>query len=145
MISDSDNKKFQRFAEDADAVFDVQKAKLEYTKQKVDMQLDNERWKNRRRMAWISLWAMIIATGAMFTVVPETKIEMLDEIVAWFMMAMASIVGTYIGTATWAQVSSARASRSRMIQETPWDNYDSRGYGEGRLDHPAVNSPHGKD
>lgn len=132
------DKRFQKYSEDSDAVFDVQKAKLEYTKAKVEMQLDNERWKNRRQMAWISLTAMIIATAAMFTVVPETKIEMLDEIVAWFMMAMASIVGTYIGTATWAQVSSARGQR----QQPPYIDNPWNGYGDGRMNHPSL---HGKD
>jgi hypothetical protein len=125
-------KRFAHFAED-DTVFNVEKAKFEYTKDRVAMELDNERWKNRRRMAWLAMWAMVLATLAMFTVVPETKIEKLDEIVSWFMMAMASIVGTYIGTATWAQVSQARAVKPAG-SSNPWDNY-----GNGRLDHPGAN------
>ena len=129
-----DESRFSTFTEDAERVFDVQKAKFEYAKDKVQMQLDNERWKNRRRMAWISLWAAIAVPAAMFTVVPESKIEALDEVVAWFMMGCFSIIGTYIGTATWAQVSQARSASnsSSPMGNNPWDNY-----GGGRLDNPA--------
>jgi len=138
MDTEAADKHFKKYTEDADAVFDVNRAKLDYAKAKVEMELDNERWKNRRRMAWLAMWAMIAATLAMFTIVPESKIELLDEIVAWFMMAMASIVGTYIGTATWAQVSSARRPKvPSYIESTPWDNY-----GQGRLNSPVLS---GKD
>lgn len=123
------NRAYDVFTEDADSVFDVQKAKFEYAKEKVELQLDNDRWKNRRRMAWLALWAAILACVAMFTVVPESKIEKLDEVVAWFFMGMFSIVGTYIGTATWANVAQARNKQAAgALSNSPWDSY-----GGGRL------------
>jgi hypothetical protein len=130
------NTAYDAFTENTDRVFDVQKAKFEYAKEKVALQLDNERWKNRRRMAWLALWAAILACIAMFTVVPESKIEKLDEVVAWFFMGMFSIVGTYIGTATWANVAQARNKTAAVaLSDSPWDSY-----GGGRLnnDNPAA-------
>lgn len=133
--NDPASKLYNSFTEDTDKVFDVQKAKWEYAKERASLQLDNERWKNRRRMAWLALWSIIIATTAMFTVVPESRIEALDEIVAWFMMGMVSIVGTYIGTSTWANVVQARANRpsKNIMSDNPWNNY-----GGGRLDDPEA-------
>lgn len=123
------NTAYDAFTEDTDRVFDVQKAKFEYAKEKVALQLDNERWKNRRRMAWLALLAAILACVAMFTVVPESKIEKLDEVVAWFFMGMFSIVGTYIGTATWANVAQARNKPAAgVLSNSPCDSY-----GGGRL------------
>ena len=126
---------YASFTEDKTRVFDVQKAKFDYAKEKVALSLDNERWKNRRWMAWIALWSIIIATGAMFTVVPESRIEALDTVIVWFMMGMVSIVGTYIGTSTWANVSAARSARPAPgMGAKPWDQY-----GGGRLDQPGAN------
>jgi hypothetical protein len=89
-------------------------------------------------MAWLALWSAILVTVAMFTVVPTEKIEKLDEVVAWFMMGMFSVVGTYIGTATWAQVSTARGAKAsqqnNMMGNNPWDSY-----GGGRMDQPGAN------
>jgi cation transport ATPase len=124
------------FSEDTATEYNIAAAKWKYQKDKIEIELDRERWKNRRRMAWLALWAMIIMAGAMFLYVPETKIEKLDEIVAWFMMAMASIVGTYIGTSTWAQVSQARKPAQQGMMATPYD-----AYGQGRLDGPTNTNP----
>lgn len=59
-----------------------------------------DRWKNRRRMAYISLLAMIGATVALFWFVPADRLDTLQEPVGWFYIAMASIVGAYCGFAT---------------------------------------------
>lgn len=123
---------YATFTEDSDWVAPVQQAKFDYTKRKIELQLDRDRWQNRRRMAWIALGSTILAVVAMFTVVPESKIADLDEVVSWFMMGMFSIVGTYIGTATWAEVCASRNNKPAGGANTPWDNY-----GGGRLDDPA--------
>lgn len=130
------DKRYAEFAEDTTLVFDVQKAKLDYTREKVAMQLDSERWKNRRRLAWLAMWMMILATGMMMTVVPESKLDKLDTVVTWFMMAMTTIIGAYIGTATWAQVTHDKATSAKAPVATPWDSY-----GQGRLDNQDANKP----
>jgi len=109
---------------------DINRAKFEYTKEQTALKLDNERWKNRRRMAWISLWATMIVTAAMMFAVPETRIEKLDEVVVWFYVSMASIIGVYIGSATFSDIKSLAEKRSMakmgggMYGATPYDAYD---------------------
>ena len=87
-------------------VADVRRAQFEYTKEQTALTLDNERWKNRRRMSWIALWATLLVTAAMMFWVPESRISSLDEVVVWFYVSMASIIGVYIGSATFADIKS---------------------------------------
>lgn len=58
------------------------------------------RWKHRRRMAYISLFAILFVTyHCLFTIEPE-RLKVLDEIITWFFITMASIIGAYVGFAT---------------------------------------------
>jgi polyferredoxin len=64
------------------------------------------RWKNRRRMAWLSLTSMIILTYLIiFTdLAPESKLHVLGDVITWFYFSMASVVGCYMGFTTYARV-----------------------------------------
>lgn len=66
------------------------------------------RWMHRRRMAYISLFSMITLMGYTLTPwMPLDRLEKLSDVIDWFFFAMASIVGAYMGFATW----SGRTSR----------------------------------
>ena len=62
------------------------------------------RWKNRRRMAWVSLISMIVLTFFIFftDAISIEKIKVLGEVITWYYFASASIVGAYMGFTTWA-------------------------------------------
>lgn len=62
------------------------------------------RWKNRRRMAWVSLISMIVVTFfILFTnAVSIEKLKVLGEVITWYYFASASVVGAYMGFTTWA-------------------------------------------
>lgn len=76
------------------------------TEEVTEINNDKLRWKNRRRMAWTSLVAMIFFTFLiLFTsIVPESRLTILSEVVTWFYFSMASIIGMYMGATTWASV-----------------------------------------
>jgi len=59
----------------------------------------NTRWQNRRRMAWVSLWVMVIMTASFF-IMEEERILALQDILSWTYMSFTSIVGAYMGLAT---------------------------------------------
>lgn len=59
-------------------------------------------WKHRRRMAYIALFSQVLATAGLFTIIPIERIEVLQEITSWFYFSFSSIVGAYVGFATWA-------------------------------------------
>ncbi|MBT9159409.1 MAG: hypothetical protein DDT26_00668 [Dehalococcoidia bacterium] len=64
----------------------------------------NMEWSNRRRMAWISLIAMLLTTVALLFVVPVPRLEALGGIIDMFYIAMTSIVGAFIGFQAWWNV-----------------------------------------
>lgn len=82
------------------------------------------RWYHRRRMAYLALYSMLAVTALMFTPwVPLSRLEKLADVIEWFYFSMASIVGAYMGFASW----SAKTGRT---------NYDS-GYIAGVYDDSA--------
>jgi len=61
------------------------------------------RWKNRRRMAWISLSSMIVVTAILlFAPISIERIKVLSNTIEWFYFSMASIIGAYMGFTTWS-------------------------------------------
>jgi len=61
------------------------------------------RWKHRRRMAYIALFSMLVLTAyAVSPWIEIARLEKLSDIIEWFYFAMASIVGAYMGFATWS-------------------------------------------
>jgi uncharacterized membrane protein YhaH (DUF805 family) len=75
-----------------------------------DIALNKRRWKNRRRMAWISLISMITVTVLiLFTdIVSESRLAILTEVITWFYFSCASIIGMYMGATTWANIKGNR-------------------------------------
>jgi polyferredoxin len=61
------------------------------------------RWKHRRRLAYLAMSSMIAVTTVVLTpLVAETRVQTASDALSWFYFAMASIVGAYVGFATWA-------------------------------------------
>jgi hypothetical protein len=61
------------------------------------------RFKNRRRMAWLAMGAMVSFTAILLTpYIDNERIKVLDGVFCAFYLAMASIVGAYMGFTTWA-------------------------------------------
>ena len=64
------------------------------------------RWKNRRRMAWISLISIVVVTVLiLFTNIVEVeRLKVLSEVITWFYFSCASIIGMYMGATTFAHI-----------------------------------------
>ena len=71
-----------------------------------DNNLMKKRWKNRRRMAWLSLASMILVTGIiLFTDIVEIeRLKVLTDVITWFYFSCASIIGAYMGFTTYASI-----------------------------------------
>jgi len=60
-------------------------------------------WKHRRRMAYASLVSIIAVTLILLGPwVPVERVDKLSDLISWFYFSLASIVGAYMGFATWA-------------------------------------------
>ena len=70
---------------------------------KVEEKITEDRFKNRRRMAWMAITSMAVYTAVILTpLIDIERIKSLENILDMFYIAMASIVGAYMGFATWA-------------------------------------------
>ena len=66
-------------------------------------ELERNKWKSRRKMAWIALYSMIITTIiVLFMPIQESKLSIISEVLVWFYFAMASVIGAYMGVTAWA-------------------------------------------
>jgi NADH:ubiquinone oxidoreductase subunit E len=56
---------------------------------------------NRRRMAWLSLIAMVASAFALMFFVPESRLEKIKDMLDLYWIALGGVVGTYVGISTW--------------------------------------------
>ena len=62
-----------------------------------------QRWMHRRRMAYISLYSIIATTCYVLSpYMPLDRLTAASDVISWFYFAMVSIVGAYMGFATWS-------------------------------------------
>ncbi len=66
----------------------------------ISNRLNNDRWRNRRRMAWTALISIFVVTYMAFFKVPVERLNVLKEVITWFYFVMGSVVGAYVGFAT---------------------------------------------
>lgn len=59
------------------------------------------RWKNRRRISYLALVSMFVVIGVVLT--PFVSIERVvaaEDLLSWYLISMAGLVGSYLGWAT---------------------------------------------
>jgi hypothetical protein len=66
-----------------------------------ELEIYEQRAKNRRRMAWISLVAMIISAFCLMFLVPEEKLGKLDGLLELYWLGLGGVVATYVGVSAW--------------------------------------------
>lgn len=77
--------------------------------EKLTLRMSTDRWKNRRRMAWTALVAILCVTYLALFKVPLERLAVLKEVITWFYFVMGSIVGAYVGFATLDDIKSKKA------------------------------------
>lgn len=58
--------------------------------------------KNRRRMAWLSLAALIASGFSLMFLVPENRLAQLNGILELYWLSLGGIVGAYVGMSAWS-------------------------------------------
>jgi len=58
--------------------------------------------KNRRRMAWLSLIALIGSGLLLMFLVPESRLGSLDGLLELYWISLGGVVGAYVGISAWA-------------------------------------------
>lgn len=67
-----------------------------------EQQIYERKAKNRRRMAWLSLIALIASGFALMFFVPESRLSQLNGILELYWISLGGIVGAYVGMSAWA-------------------------------------------
>lgn len=57
---------------------------------------------NRRRMAWVSLVALIVSGFCLMFLVPDNRLTQLNGILELYWLSLGGIVGAYVGISAWA-------------------------------------------
>ena len=121
--------KYEAYNETSPVVQDIAAAKFNYAQMQAELQIESERWKTKRRMSWVALASMIVATGAMFFLVDQARLSALDSVISWFYMATTTIIGAYIGSSTWEHIANRKPEKPTLASvtstTTPFDDLDN--------------------
>lgn len=80
----------------------VSDSEITQSQELLELELREEKSEAQKKMAWVSLAAMIIFTFFLFTpVVHETRVAALSDLLGLFYIAQTGIVGAYMGVSAW--------------------------------------------
>ena len=76
----------------------VSDKELEVVSKMHDTEMQEEKADAQRKMAWISLIAMVVFTAVVFLpIFPDSRIKALADLFGLFYIGMAGVVGAYMG------------------------------------------------
>lgn len=70
---------------------------------KEEMRIYEMRATNRRRMAWLSLIALIGSAFCLMFVVSDERLAKLDGLLELYWIALGGVVGAYVGISSWTK------------------------------------------
>jgi len=68
-----------------------------------EIEIYEKRAINRRRMAWVSLTAMIISAFALMFFVSDERLDRLDGLLELYWIGLGSVVAAYVGVSAWTK------------------------------------------
>jgi uncharacterized membrane protein len=67
-----------------------------------EIERDNRKQSAQRRMAWVSIWSMIIFTILLFSpAISNERVNALADLLGLFYIAQAGVVGAFMGVSAW--------------------------------------------
>ena len=97
----------------------------------------NDRWKNRRRMAYTALYSVIITT--IYVLVNGIDVTSVGGILTTFYGGMFSIILSYCGFSTWDDVTARRDAGDRVRRRYGDDSRRDSSYHRPRYRRPVSN------
>lgn len=98
-----------QFPDPSNIVDPVMRAKVTYLLEKSLLQMEAQRWRARRLMAWVSLASILLFTACMIFFVKPTTLVSLGEVITWFYLSTTSIIGVYIGSSALTYIAAVKA------------------------------------
>jgi hypothetical protein len=67
-----------------------------------EIERDNRKQSAQRRMAWVSIWSMIVFTILLFSpAISNERVNALADLLGLFYIAQAGVVGAFMGVSAW--------------------------------------------
>ena len=66
-----------------------------------EIEIYEQRARNRRRMAWVSLLAMIFTAIALMFFVDNNRLDKLSGLLELYWLGLGGVVATYVGVSAW--------------------------------------------
>ena len=67
-----------------------------------EIERQNRKQSAQKRMAWVSIWSMIVFTLVLFSpLVSDARVNALADLLGLFYIAQAGIVGAFMGISAW--------------------------------------------
>lgn len=67
-----------------------------------EIERQNRKQSAQKRMAWVSIWSMIVFTLVLFSpIVSDARVNALADLLGLFYIAQAGIVGAFMGMSAW--------------------------------------------
>ena len=71
-------------------------------KELLELELQEEKSETQKQMAWVAMVAMIMGTILLFTPgIPDSRVSALSDLLGLFYIALAGVVGAYMGVSAW--------------------------------------------
>jgi hypothetical protein len=77
-------------------------ARLKMGYDPLDPDMNADRFKNRRRMAWVSLFANLAIVAVILFKLDATLVSNYEGVLGWYFATSSSIILAYIGVSTWS-------------------------------------------
>ena len=88
--------KYNQFDLDKDGT--VTDAEIDRATEMVDLELREAKSEEQKKMAWLSIIVMTVATIVLFTpLIPDSRVNALSDLLGLFYFSLCGIVGTYMG------------------------------------------------
>lgn len=68
-----------------------------------EIEIYEQRATNRRKMAWLSLVAMIISAFVIMFLVPDERLDKIKDMLDLYWIALGGVVGAYVGISAWTK------------------------------------------
>ena len=94
------NSKYNQFDLDGDGT--VSDDEIKRSQDMLEIELREEKSEAQKKMAWVAMAAMIMGTILLFTpVIPDSRVTALSDLLGLFYIALAGVVGAYMGVSAW--------------------------------------------
>lgn len=77
---------------------------IENSRKIQELEEKEDKLRNQTRMAWVSLYGILILTVILFLpVIDIQRVQVISEFISMLYVALAGIVSTYMGVSAWIQ------------------------------------------